>query len=292
MNLQKIRYVRNQWLKRGRLKKYLKNNRVPWSEGYDDFKWNKIAEAINDKSILQIFRSGQPLPPGYGHGLDERIVEYPFVFSKLRQDETILLDAGSTFNFEQIVSHPLVTSKDMSIYTFYPEGWNYISKRISYVFGDLRNLPFRDSWFQEVVCISTLEHIGLDNSMYGYNVDAMTATPDESSSYLSAISEMVRVLKGGGQLLMTFPFGKHRNYGFFQQFDSEMVGTIFQLLKKSGTPESTFYKYLQGGWTLSTETECIDAESFNPHTGEGRGSDGAAHSRAICALQFTKYPVG
>jgi hypothetical protein len=230
------------------------------------------------------------LPAAYGKGIDERLVEYPFVFSRLNPGKTTLLDAGSTFNFQTIISHPLVAAKDVCIYTFFPESWNYIDKRISYVFGDLRILPFRNSWFDEVVCISTIEHIGLDNSMYGYGTEELSINENETHSYLSAISEMIRVLKEGGQLLMTFPFGKNINYGFFQQFDSKMLAAILNLMNKYGTPACTFYKYLPDGWTVSNEQDCRDSESFNPHTGEGRGEDGAAHSRAICALQFTKFP--
>jgi ubiquinone/menaquinone biosynthesis C-methylase UbiE len=36
---------------------------------------------------------------------------------------------------------------------------------ISYVYGDLRNTILKDQCFDEIVCISTLEHIGMDNTM-------------------------------------------------------------------------------------------------------------------------------
>src|SRR5689334_16105891 len=104
MNLRKIKNIRNKWQKNDRIKKYLKNNRVPWSVGYEDYKWKQITESINDESILEIFRNDKPLNPGYAIGIDERLVEYSFVFSKLKTEKSLLLDAGSTFNFPSIVS--------------------------------------------------------------------------------------------------------------------------------------------------------------------------------------------
>ncbi len=273
--------------KRNRIANYLKGNRVPWSSGYEDFKWSEIAKAIHDEKILATFRDCKSLS-GYGIGLDERLIEYPFVFSRIRNGKSVILDAGSTFNFETIVSHPVIVEKELCIYTYYPENLNFIEKRISYEFGDLRNLPFRSSWFDEVVCISTLEHVGLDNSMYGYREAGKTGSMSGGDSYRKVIEELLRVLKPGGQLLMTFPFGKNINYGFFQQFDSKMLQIILGIMNQEGTSTTTFFKYSPEGWNFSEEKSCIECESFNPHTGEGRGDDGAAHSRAICGIQFIK----
>jgi SAM-dependent methyltransferase len=274
--------------KQKRLQKYLEGNRVPWSVGYDDYKWNTITSALNDKSLLEVFRDRKPLPGNYGAGLDERVVEYPFVISRLKNEKTRLLDAGSTFNYVQVISLPLIQSKELTIFTYYPESWNFAEKRISYQYGDLKELPFRNDWFDEIACISTLEHIGMDNSIYGYSDAELLKSDSNSNGALEVISEMVRVLKPGGQLVVTFPFGKKLNYGFFQQIDPEMLSSIQRITGAQGVQENTFYKYTPAGWIISDEKSCADCESFNPHTGEGRGTDGAAHSRAICAFRFVK----
>jgi hypothetical protein len=287
-SLKKIKAVRAAWLKSRRLQNYLKGNRIPWSEGYEDFKWMEIAKAIRSEEILSAFKN-KILPSGYGLRMDDRLVEYPYVFARMKKDKSKLLDAGSTFNFETIVEHPLVIKKELSIYTYLPENNNFLERRISYDFGDLRNLPYRDSWFEEVVCISTLEHIGLDNSIYGFreaDADTVTGGPD---SYLIAIEEMLRVLAPGGQLLMTFPFGQYGNYGFFQQFDASMLSAMRSMLDVQGKTDYTFFQYTLSGWKISDENTCRNCISYNPHTGTGKGDDGAAHSRAICAIQFTKY---
>ena len=87
---------------------------------------------------------------------------------------------------------------------------------------------------------------------------------------------------------MTFPFGKNINYGFFQQFDPEMLGNIRNITRQYGIEKHTFFQYRKEGWIISDEQSCSLSDSFNPHTGEGKGTDGAAHSRAICATQFVK----
>jgi len=40
-----------------------------------------------------------------------------------------------------------------------------VSDDVRYEFSDLRRLPYRDAWFSSVVCLSTLEHVGMDNRM-------------------------------------------------------------------------------------------------------------------------------
>src|SRR5215217_3067659 len=95
----KMNATRHKRLRERRIREYLTGGRVPWSKGYEDYKWEEITAAILDSSVLNIFKSGGPLPAGYGRGIDERIVEYPFVFSRLSGTPSVILDAGSTFNF-------------------------------------------------------------------------------------------------------------------------------------------------------------------------------------------------
>lgn len=265
---------------------FFKNGQIPWSEGYSTYKEESINESISDATILDEF-SNKKVPANYGYRLDERIVEYPWIFSNLKKNKTIFLDAGSTFNFGYLLNHELIKNKEKYIYTFYPEDKSYNHKRISYVYGDLRDLPFRDNFFEEIVCQSTIEHIDMDNTMYGYNLKStLDVVTNKSYEYLKVIEELLRVLKVNGQLLLTFPYGKFENHGFFQQFDIEMVNRIIDKIKDIGSYELTFFKYLPEGWIIASQEECDDSESFNPHTQIGKKDDFAAHSRAICCVKF------
>lgn len=266
---------------------YINGGRVPWSPGYNEYRWKFISEAIGNNTLIAQIKSEKKFPEGFGIGLDDRAAEYPWIFSRVVQGNCRLLDAGSTFNFSQIVEHPEIANKDLSILTYHPEKSNFCSRRISYLYSDLREMPFKDAYFDMVVCQSTIEHIDKDNSIYGYDIEKVT---EEKKSYefLKAIHELVRVLKPGGVLLLTFPYGKFEDHGFFQQFDREMLGLVYDAMARSGKFWTDFILYRKEGWQFASAEDCDKAESFNPHTGRGKGDDGAAHCRCICGIEFIK----
>lgn len=271
-----------------KLKAYLNKGRIPWSFGYSDFKTTEIDRIIQDKDTLSMF-SVRDLPANFGSGLDERIFEYGWLFSKIPQFGSKLLDAGSTFNFKYILENSVIKSKELTIFTFYPEIPSFHSmKNVDYQYGDLRNMPFENESFEVVVSQSTIEHIDMDNSMYGYELEKNEDSSRKSYDYLIAVAEFNRVLASEGVLLLTFPYGKFKNYGFFQQFDHEMVDRIVELLSKTGKINLSFAKYENGSWNFSVQEDCENSLSHNPSTGEDKGDDGAAHSRSICLIEYQK----
>jgi SAM-dependent methyltransferase len=270
-----------------RIAKFLAAGSIPWSDGYWDYKWQQIENSINSDEILHTFEC-EKISIGYGKLIDERIVEYPWLLSRILKGKGKFLDAGSTFNFDQILIHPVLQEKDIYIYTYFPEKNNFLNKRISYVFGDLRELPFKDDYFEHVVCHSTLEHIDMDNSLYGYELAHRIIVENPSYEFLRVVKELIRVVKPGGQLLLTFPYGKFENHGFFQQFNSEMVSRIEDTLEGKCYFRKSFAKYDLDGWQFTVQEQCEDSVSYNPHSGQGKGLDSAAHSRAICFIEVQK----
>lgn len=267
---------------------FFKNGQIPWSDGYLSHKVASIVKSITNAELLKQLTQ-KKLPANFGYRIDERIVEYPWIFSNLKKDNSIFLDAGSTFNFGYILNNEILENKKKYIYTFYPEDISYTNKVISYVYGDLRELPFKENYFEEIVCQSTIEHIDMNNSIYGYDLKStLIETTKKSYEYLKVVNELLRVLKPEGQLLLTFPYGKFENHEFFQQFDREMVVRINDIMNDLGSCELTFFKYLPEGWIFSTQEDCDESESFNPHTQKGKKDDFAAHSRAICCIKFVK----
>jgi hypothetical protein len=63
--------------------------------------------------------------------------------------------------------------------------------------ADLRDLPFEDAAFDVAIAISTLEHVGRDNSQYGLGAE-------EGDSLDAALRELRRVAE---RLLVTVPTG-------------------------------------------------------------------------------------
>lgn len=271
------------------IKAYLKGGRKPWSRGYKASKFNFIQNVLKNDALVAKFRCSEALAEGYGDGYDERVVEYPWVLSRLSEGKSRLLDAGSAFNFSEIVESLRLSGKDITIFTLAPENRAFWEKGISYHYGDLRNLPFRDGWFDEVVSISTLEHVGMDNRRYtGQNSSERVALES-----VRAAKELIRILREGGKFLASIGFGKHQliewdGSPFAEQFDSLKLEELLKVFSSCVSVSTSFYKYTENGWNLSNEQDCQDADYFNIHTAKSFDSDNAAAARAVVLIEVVK----
>jgi SAM-dependent methyltransferase len=252
----------------------------PWSYGYNPYKWRRLKEYL----INNFFNEGQ-LIKNYGFRIDERIIEYPWFFSRLPKDSGTLLDAGSILNYELIVNQPSLQSKKIFISTLGPEGNCFWKRGISYVFEDLRNCCYRDNYFDWVACISTAEHIGLDNTLL--YTDDISKKENNPNTYLNAIREFYRVLKPGGILFLTLPFGKKINRGWFQVFDGNMIDELITVFNPSSVIE-THFRYQPKGWVKSDRELSKDATCFDIHQQTEYEPDLAAFSRGIVCLELKK----
>lgn len=252
----------------------------PWSRGYTSYKARSIRNAIGQHGF-----DTPDLPVGYGYRLDERIVEYPWFFSRLPAKSGMLLDAGSVLNFDYILEHPTLNTKKICISTLAPEPFCFWQKGISYVYEDLRKSCFRDEYFDWVASLSTIEHIGLDNTML--YTDEASKKENSASDYLAAVKEYHRMLKPGGVLYLSFPYGLHKNRDWFQIFDAEMLDGVIAAFSPSSMQEFHF-RYTADGWVKSSRDDSKNATYFDIHTEKEYGADFAAASRAIVCLELIK----
>ena len=248
------------WVKHGNgsrtLQQYLRGGRVPWSPGYGIYKRHLITRALADETLLERFRRGDPLPSVYGVGVDERCVEYPWLLAHLHDGPEVLLDAGSTLNHDFIVDHPVFRRKVIHILTLVPEANCFWRTGISYLFHDLRDIPVRDAYYDTVACLSTLEHVGCDNTLY------TRCSHDEHrpGDFVLAIQELRRVLKPGGTLLLTVPFGVYRYFGTFQQFDRKLLSRAIEAFGNASEVTEIFYRYTADGWNVAGAEDCAECE--------------------------------
>ena len=198
--------VRSRW----RSLRFRMTGRVPWTPGYAEHKRGLLETILDNKLLLNHFREGRPLPKGHGVGIDERCVELPWLFAHLPNEPMTALDAGSALNYPFLLQREPLRSKTLHILTLAPEGEAYWRDGISYTFADLRSLPYRDALFDIVACISTLEHVGCDGSLFTGDSRHAESRPDTS---IAAVHELVRVLCPGGRLLLSVPFGKRMFVG-------------------------------------------------------------------------------
>lgn len=279
-------------VRRRRLAAYLKSDRRPWREGYDEYREKCLEEVITDDSLRKVFADGLTLPDGYGFRLDARIIEIPWVLARVQHIPGRFLDAGSALNYEFVLSSAALAEKKITIVTLAPEGQAFWRLGVSYVFGDLRNLDFRDERFDSVACISTIEHVGMDNTMY---TDLDIARRTDPGEFLLAVSELKRVLKPGGTLFISFPFGKYENHGWFQQFDDALLDKLIEGFGPTRYKENIF-RYLPDGWRRSNREESKECEFFDVHTSKYRHpqstidypSDYPAGERALACIELVK----
>lgn len=199
-------------------------------------------------------------PDPIGVGIDERIVEFPLAFQVADfQRPGRILDAGAAMNLSyirQAIGVPVA-----SVIHFTQSGakemCSFQDDRYSYVFGDLRRTEFRDGVFDRILCISTLEHVGMDNSRYGGKDEgeingeggsvATGGVPvGGDGSHLDTVAEMLRILTPGGQLTITVPYGEAKSHGWYQVFDRDGVVRILEIFQGHDILEKHYY--YQQGW--------------------------------------------
>jgi SAM-dependent methyltransferase len=235
-----------------------------------------VSAVLGEPALLEPFERGRELPHGYGVGLDERVVEFPWLLS--RRPGGRVLDAGSALNHEHVLDRFLPRFESLTIVTLAPEAVAFPQRGISYVYGDLRDLPFRDAFFDTIVSLSTLEHVGMDNTRYS----ASAARANDPDAELGrAVAELRRVLKPAGTLLVSVPFGRSEDHGWFRQFGPEELDRLVERLEPR-TAEVELFRYGADGWCRSDPGAAARAE-YRPPTAPP-AEDRAAAARAVACI--------
>lgn len=135
-------------------------------------------------------------------GPNERVIELPLGLEVAALDQPgWVLDAGCALNVGGLFPKDLVRqahlvhlTQAISSERYEPHGMD-----VSYVSADLRDLRiFADRAFDRTVCISTLEHVGFDNTQYG------AVKEDDPDGWQQALRELYRVT--ASTLLVTVPW--------------------------------------------------------------------------------------
>ena len=170
-------------------------------------------------------------------GSDERVIEIPWVLARYR-GEARVLDVGSTHAPTAYLAALKAAAPGP------PVALDLAPAELAgfeCVTGDLRALPFDDDAFDVAFCVSTLEHVGADNVLYGVEGER------DADGAEQALRELARVLGGGGRLLVTVPCGAPEEHGWFVQHDE--AGWL-DLFARAGlhVEEHELYGLDDGGW--------------------------------------------
>jgi len=251
---------------------------TPWTAEYRARQRSFVERALDDPGLIERFRRGERLPRRYGIGLDERVVEYPWLFAN--EPTGHVLDAGSTLNHEHVLERFLPRCDDLHIVTLAPEPESFPELGAVYAYADVRDLPYPDGSFDTVVAASTLEHVGMDTTAYG----AVGGRSSEPAAEVDrALGELARVLAPGGKLLVTVPYGRAEDHGWFRQFGRDDVERLLGHESWRATA-ATVYRYSRLGWQLSSLDEAADETYWDHHADPVVPDDRAPAARAVACL--------
>ncbi len=258
---------------------YVARGQRPWTPGYYTAKKRAICYAI-DSGLL---RGNTALPLRYGRGIDERAVELPWVFAQLPERPGKVLDAGSALNYGYLLERAPLNRANLTIMTLAPEKRCFWHRSISYVFGDLRRTDFCDGIFDIVISVSTIEHIGLDNTLL-YTGDTSKKESDPLG-FVPAIREYRRLLKPGGTCLVTVPYGCPGVHGWYQVFDAGLVQRLIEAFQPKDC-SIDYFGYDAQGWHRATPADLAGAVFYDVHNGEPCANDFAAGARGVACLKL------
>ncbi len=188
------------------------------------------------------------LPENYGKGLPERVVEL-YLVGLSYQSGLKILDIGyaNAMTCHLNLLQKLPIPKNLVGIDIACPSYNAYAYYQSLTFGDIVTAPFRQATFDLIWCISTLEHIGMDNSGYTDNFHHETEMDKQ------AVKNMVTLLKQGGSLLITVPFGKYEEHGWLRNYSDEYLHNILNPVKMLVKTQTCFFQHTFGkGWVVVT----------------------------------------
>lgn len=109
--------------------------------------------------------------------------------------------------------------------------------------GDIRKTDFKDGYFDRIVSISTIEHLGIE-TRYGSYADI--------NADRKALLEMKRILNDNGKIILTVPFGKAGINSVQRTYDLRGIKKLtrgFKILKME------FAKDFGGNWSYASIDE-------------------------------------
>ena len=230
------------------LVKFIKNKIIDYNErSLTTALHRNIVQEVERASVLgqKNFPAEIILPQNYGKGLPERVVE--LLLLKLSYSPNIrVLDVGHANAMDchlkvlQSLPRPsYITGIDIAN-PVYDSHLYYKQSMI----GDITKTPFSDGEFELIWCISALEHFGMDNSVYTENFER------ENTMDIQAIHEMLRLLTTGGKLLITVPYGKYEDHGWFKNYDKEHWQRLINIVQSKAKVQEWYFRHTFGkGWS-------------------------------------------
>jgi ubiquinone/menaquinone biosynthesis C-methylase UbiE len=214
---------------------------------------HRYANFLNRKIMFYLIRSGRIVPSSFNVVWTKdvvksstlpypiRRVEYPWALQNADlRGPTKILDVGSGISLFPIYlalqGHEVfsIDNDRILMERLAPRLARWTGANVTYSLGNATSLEFEDNTFDRVFCISVLEHLEEEN-IGGVYVNYRKKNLD-----VKAIGEMLRVLKPGGRLVLTFDWSESpeekRSYRL-QDVYERVLAPYRSLLIKDEKPE-------------------------------------------------------
>jgi SAM-dependent methyltransferase len=170
---------------------------------------------------------------------------------------------------------------DLHIVTLAAEDRSFPSLGVSYLYADLRALPLADGVYDRVLSLSTLEHVGLDLKHFG--AEGKQAE-DPQQAALTAADELRRVLRLGGEVLITVPVGVPERFDWVRAFS---LSELDELIDHFAPVEIdvTFFRH-DGGWRQVGRDSVADAR-YRDHLSGTPPRAGVVAAEAVACVGLT-----
>jgi SAM-dependent methyltransferase len=186
-------------------------NHLDFGDGYSRIVRTRILPEFFHR-IDNVVHNWTKSEPAFDEGFSDRSIERPFVYSNLPADGEIL-DLGCSGSDLPVV----LTCLGFHVVGLDARPFHQARPPFQFVRSDIRRMPFADDTFDVVTAVSTIEHVGLSGR---YDSD------EDPFGDRRAMEEVFRVVKRGGDVLLTVPYGQsaifrpwHRVYGADQLRD-------------------------------------------------------------------------
>jgi 2-polyprenyl-3-methyl-5-hydroxy-6-metoxy-1,4-benzoquinol methylase len=140
--------------------------------------------------------------------MDERVAEYSFFSDWLlaKPAGSDLLDVGCVLN--NAVVADVLSERIADVWFCNPakERQVALENRVHYQISPIESAFLDGHQFDLVTCLSTIEHIGYDNSQYGVKEKARFSEP-QTQTLTEALERLAALTAPGGHLLVSVPYG-------------------------------------------------------------------------------------
>jgi hypothetical protein len=209
----------------------------------------------------------------------ERAVEIPWVASAISGCFGLWLDIG--YVYAEPRYWEAVCTKDWRRLLRFGYGFDlaepgHVDPLPMHVVGDVVNYDFAAlPRFDLITCVSTLEHVGCDNTRYF--ADAVRCN-HPFAVQRRALQQLLSALTRRGCLLLSLPYGAFQDHGWFLQYDAAMVQTLTEVAAQAGKQLTTelYYQLTDEGWQR-VHHQGLEAVTYRSE--EGRAA-------AVALLEF------